>query len=858
MALYRAPRIFEQVFNLENFVDVNALQSFIGYARLSAVNVFERTTTFLSEVIVTARLTVTDLNVINTFLGYEINIFGGIKAPIQAQLDGIIAGGTYTSTISIADTVTLPSGESAEVENLGTSTNAYLQFSIPQGIQGPVGGTGAQGNIGATGATGAVGAVGLKGEIGYTGPVGATGETGKVGPTGATGATGLSGKDGAASSTGATGCTGSTGPTGERGPAGNAASTGATGATGHTGPKGLQGERGGDGSAGAAGEKGPTGPRGEKGETGKKGDSGADGNSTESNIASFFALGATIAAVGTAMAAYMLTTGALDALEKAGYATVIWVNSKVSFFTSVGVIYTGSQKCAASLTLQNGIIGNTVLLSNSTVTNSYFENTVDFKKSITVFGTISNSGSASLDIKATGNDLNMTSTNAAINLYSATQIALNAPNVINSGDLKVNSLKQIAAADDLNIGHNNIVCSPTTVLKVNTISEMYDNLGVPSNLTITNPKLIVNNKLCCNALTYINATNSVLDISHSVVNVLGILKTNEITSLRDADDLLDPTVLEIKHEIVKIPESLKVDRLRSLVDPVVGQTQPSELNINHDLVRIEEILLVNKIETAYSTEQLEANPTLKTKLEITHEEVKIPNLTYLTNLKTDTINPFSDTVTIPPTESILTIAHNSVLIPNQLKVDEITSLQEPDDMINPTQLQIKHEVVKIPELLKVDRIGSVITPPTTVPPTETSITISHNNVIIQNNLQVDKIIPNTVPYPANPYTELVISHNYVEVSEILQTNSIRSITNTIGVEGKFINLLAPAKTNVLDPDSEINITADRSSVRGKTIYIGNPDGSSEIHIIGNCHFYNTQNENAFWNEVDGFFQQNGI
>ena len=90
MALYRAPRVFETTFNLENYLDVNALQSFIGYAKLEASNVFERTTTFLQDVIVTARLTVTDLNVINSFLGYEINIFGGIKAPLQAQIDGII------------------------------------------------------------------------------------------------------------------------------------------------------------------------------------------------------------------------------------------------------------------------------------------------------------------------------------------------------------------------------------------------------------------------------------------------------------------------------------------------------------------------------------------------------------------------------------------------------------------------------------------------------------------------------------------------------------------------------------------------------------------------------------------------
>ena len=79
------------------------------------------------------------------------------------------------------------------------------------------------------------------------------------------------------------------------------------------------------------------------------------------------------------------------------------------------------------------------------------------------------------------------------------------------------------------------------------------------------------------------------------------------------------------------------------------------------------------------------------------------------------------------------------------------------------------------------------------------------------------------------------------------------------MEGKFINLLAPSKTNVLDPDSQVNISADRSTERGKTICIGNPDGTSEIHIIGNCHFYNnTQNEASFWNEMDGFFQQNGI
>ena len=119
-------------------------------------------------------------------------------------------------------------------------------------------------------------------------------------------------------------------------------------------------------------------------------------------------------------------------------------------------------------------------------------------------------------------------------------------------------------------------------------------------------------------------------------------------------------------------------------------------------------------------------------------------------------------------------------------------------------------------------------------------------------------IPNTVPYPGHQYTELAIAHNYVEIAGILETNSIRAIGDTIGMEGKNINITAPAKTSVLDPDNEVIITADKSSVRGKKIYIGNLDGTSEIYFIGNCHFYNAENENAFWNEVEGYFQQNGI
>ena len=415
------------------------------------------------------------------------------------------------------------------------------------------------------------------------------------------------------------------------------------------------------------------------------------------------------------MIAYIALDKSLDALKDAGFATVVWVNSKVSLFTAFGAEYIGTQYCNGSLTIRS-VLDNVIILNNGG--NSVFKNQVDFRDDITVQGDILNrSSDYPLDITATGHDLNLTSTTRAINLSGGSQIALNAPITIISNDLKCNNFKPIAAADDLKIGHNNIVCTPTAILKVNKISEMYDTAGNPSNLTVTHPKLIVNNKLCCNELTFFNEANNELDISHNVVNIFHTLKTDEITSLRDPDDLVDPTELKIKHEVVRIPESLKVDR-----------------------------------------------------------------------------------------------------------------------------------------------ISSVTTPPVTVPPTETFLFLSHDNVTISNKLKVDTIIPNTVPYPGHQYTELGIKHNYVEVAGILQTNSIRAIdtADTISMQGKNINITAPAKTNVLDPDNQVIITADKTSVRGKTIYIGNLDGSSEIHIIGNCHFYNTDNENAFWNEVDGFFQQNGI
>jgi hypothetical protein len=148
------------------------------------------------------------------------------------------------------------------------------------------------------------------------------------------------------------------------------------------------------------------------------------------------------------MAAYIALDSSLDALQKAGYATVFWVNSKVGFFTAFGAQYAGTQRCDANLTISSPL-GNNVVLSNNPSVNSHFSSTVDFEKSISVKGSIANTNASSaLDIKSTSNDLNLTSTTRAINLNAGTEIAFNAPQVINSGDLKVDNIKPIAAQDE--------------------------------------------------------------------------------------------------------------------------------------------------------------------------------------------------------------------------------------------------------------------------------------------------------------------------------------------------------------------------------------------------------------------------
>ena len=150
----------------------------------------------------------------------------GVTESEREQLSNLTVGGNLggggsgsSATIAVGTTTTGDAGTDATVTNVGTSSAAVFDFTIPRG---------------ATGATGA------------TGPTGPTGPEGPQGATGPTGATGPEGPQGA------TGATGPQGPQGEQGIQGIQGETGATGATGPEGPTGPQGAEGPQGTAGTA------------------------------------------------------------------------------------------------------------------------------------------------------------------------------------------------------------------------------------------------------------------------------------------------------------------------------------------------------------------------------------------------------------------------------------------------------------------------------------------------------------------------------------------------------------------------------------------------------------------------------
>lgn len=88
--------------------------------------------------------------------------------------------GPAGATITVGTTTTTEPGTNASVTNVGTPSNAILDFNIPAGATGPIGPQGIQGPAGPTGPAGPIG------PTGPAGPAGPQGNTGPAGPSGTT------------------------------------------------------------------------------------------------------------------------------------------------------------------------------------------------------------------------------------------------------------------------------------------------------------------------------------------------------------------------------------------------------------------------------------------------------------------------------------------------------------------------------------------------------------------------------------------------------------------------------------------------------------------------------------------------
>lgn len=94
---------------------------------------------------------------------FELGSNNGIEATFEMKVD---------FTVAVGETETLPAGEPAYVENVGTPTDIVLNFGIPQGVQGEQGVQGPAGPQGIQGERGPQGIQGVQGEQGEQGPAG--------------------------------------------------------------------------------------------------------------------------------------------------------------------------------------------------------------------------------------------------------------------------------------------------------------------------------------------------------------------------------------------------------------------------------------------------------------------------------------------------------------------------------------------------------------------------------------------------------------------------------------------------------------------------------------------------------------
>ena len=126
-----------------------------------------------------------------TNIAENINDLSAEVMDIATELNSIIEFGGFqgpqgeAASITVGQTTTGLPGTNAIVTNVGDSSDAILNFTIPrgnQGIQGPIGLTGPKGDKGDKGDQGPIGPQGPQGLQGIQGPIGNDGPTGATGP----------------------------------------------------------------------------------------------------------------------------------------------------------------------------------------------------------------------------------------------------------------------------------------------------------------------------------------------------------------------------------------------------------------------------------------------------------------------------------------------------------------------------------------------------------------------------------------------------------------------------------------------------------------------------------------------------
>ena len=147
----------------------------------------------------------------------------------------------------------------------------------------------------------------------------------------------------------------------------------------------------------------------------------------------------------------------------------------------------------------------------------------------------------------------------------------------------------------------------------------------------------------------------------------------------------------------------------------------------------------------------------------------------------------------------MTLSHESVICQNSLKVNTI------DPILNIDNLQINHPQVRIANTLHTDKIAAYAIP--TLPNTRTKIELEHDDVVVNNNLDVNSISAQDFDLDINAVDHAV---------------NLGSRTNEINIGNKL-----------------------------------NPN-ACDIYFYGRIHFLVNTADDGFFEEVNGFLNQTGI